>query len=371
MSKPKPSSPTHSAIPILMRLPDLRQKTGPRAEEPSITPAAASPGAEQSACEAPQAEPAESTVEVQLQSAPPIEQREPATASSTAAASPPASDRAAEEVAASVVEEKPIVSEPVRASASIAEVPVVSKKNELAGEKENVPQVAAAKADVRDASPADAAEPVTPAAARRQRALERQRRQAAEPPQQRSWWTTHLPIIGIGFVVALILTIYVGRRNRVPSADDSHAAVEVPELEIDTGEGHDSLLTDSSEPGMFAVNKRDEGPRAELEVSPKPKSPPLLSAKPQVTETEPPHRNDVPEAEPIRTAARSNTSGADITNHFVTSPGADSAPAAAELTADAAANYPSTEPAVYRPGGRAPREARVPNYPETSTPHLR
>jgi hypothetical protein len=201
--------------------------------------------------------------------------------------------------------------------------------------------------------------------------LERQRRQVAEPPRQRSWWTTHLPIIAIGFLVALVLTIYVGRRNRAQDTDAPQAAADLPEIEIDTGDGRDSLSPPSSMPGALSVDTPGDAVPAELDVSPKSKSPPLLSAKPKVQETRPASREETPEQEPVRTAARMSNNGADITNHFVTSPGADSAPAAAELSAEAAASYPSTEPAVYRPGGRVPREARVPNYPETSTPHLR
>ena len=39
--------------------------------------------------------------------------------------------------------------------------------------------------------------------------------------------------------------------------------------------------------------------------------------------------------------------------------------------ANPAADYPSTEPAAYRPGGRIPKSDRAPIYPQTSTPNLR
>jgi hypothetical protein len=231
--------------------------------------------------------------------------------------------------------------------------------NLAAAAEENRPQAAGtAAADVTDASPADSAEPVTPAAARRQRALERQRRQAAEPPRPRTWWTTHLPVIAVCFVIALIATIYVGRRNRASARVDSQTAMEIPELDIDFGDPADALSPASPEPAMIAVGE----PAPALS-----KSPPLLSAKPKV---------ELPEEKPLPVEAslpepKPSANRGEITNEFVSSAAAEGTPAAAELTTDGVPDYPNTEPAVYRPGGRVPREARVPEYPQTSTPTLR
>jgi hypothetical protein len=340
-----------------MRLPDLRPKADSRVAA-SVKP---DPPREEAPA---QAASAVETAEVQLHSVPQPESQLPehTTASSSAGAEPVVNVSAADEPASAqaapaAIESAPAAAEHIEATPTANEAP---------------PQVAVATSDVTNASPADSAHPVTPAAARRQRALERQRRQTVDPPRQkRSWWTTHVPIIAIGFVLALVLTIYAGRRNRVENEVDSQVAAGLPEIEIDTGDGHDSLLRDFPEPAALTVDKPGQALLPNDTPQPETKSPPLLSAKPKPVAADSHVPDDRPAGGTARTAAKPGSSGSEITNHFVDSPGGENTPAAAQLTADAAAEYPSTEPVVYRPGGRVPREARVPNYPETSTPHLR
>jgi len=238
---------------------------------------------------------------------------------------------------------------------------------------EELPQASASKANATNASPADSAEPVAPAAARRQRALQRQRRQVSEPPRKRTWWTTHAPAIAIGFLVALVLTIYVGRSNRAVHAHDSQASMELPELEIDRGNGSDLVSRTVSEPKMSSVDAPKEAMSAPDEVKPTVKSPPLLSAKPKVIIPDEPKAtiaNEVAAAESPRTTAKPGDNPSDITNPYISAQAAENIPAAAQLPSESAADYPSMEAAVYRPGGRM-REARAPAYPQTSTPHLR
>lgn len=81
------------------------------------------------------------------------------------------------------------------------------------------------------------------------------------------------------------------------------------------------------------------------------KSPPLLSAKSPTSE-------ERIETEEPRTAARP------VAANVEAQPASDASDALAD-------EYPSTAPDVYRPGGRVPKQARVPSYPQTSTPHLR
>lgn len=353
MSKPTLSRSPPSAIPILMRLPDLRLSKQirdiaeaapeqPREEVRSATENVAPPAPMES--ELPQVGEPEQPMDTVASSAGSVTDIQApdthtATASEPTASLPP--DTQPEETA-----------DP----SALANTVAVANEEPTA----TVPH----KLDVTDASPADSAEPFTPATARRQRALGRQRRQVADPPRQRTWWTTHLPVIAVGFLIALVLTIYVGRANRASHSADSQASMELPELEIDTGDGSDSFSPGVSEPQMLAVDPPKEATSDAIEVKPSVKSPPLLSARPKAAVANEPALVENPRT----TAKPSNES--EITNPYVTAP-AESVRAAAELSLEPATDYPSTEPAVYRPGGRAPREARVPNYPQTSTPHLR
>jgi hypothetical protein len=171
---------------------------------------------------------------------------------------------------------------------------------------------------------------------RRHKARERQRRLQAETPQ-RSWWTSHAPLIALGFCAALVLTIYLARSNRHAQrlADQAAWEPEVPELNI---EGPPSAEFDAKEapaiPSVAAANVAPEAPPTTLD-----RSPPLLAAKPQVQPAPAPEESVAPTEE-------------------------------AEVSA---AEYPATDPTAHRPGGRIPRTARssepAPNYPSTTAPN--
>lgn len=338
-----------AAFPILMRLPDLRSSKSAgkpiapaAAEAVAVTPPAAEslktddqPQEETLAAIAAVEAPTEPTVSPQPE---PISSAPAPSASSDALNS--ASDMLAETPGPqpSVEDEKP------------------SPKSEL-------------DADLTNAAPADVPEPVSPAAARRQRALERQRRQVVAPPQQRTWWTSHFPVIAIGFLIALVLTITAARYSRAVQRANEQAASdpEVPTLDIDIGGTSDADSFPQPEPAMLAAGEADSATSPAADPAPASKSPPLLSVKPKSPGTE-----ATADAEAARTAARP-VGGAEPADEdqFVSATSAEATPTAAESTANAAADYPSTEPAAYRPGGRVPREARVPTYPQTSTPNLR
>jgi hypothetical protein len=227
---------------------------------------------------------------------------------------------------------------------------------------------------IANALPAEVPEPVSPAAARRQRALERQRLQMEQVEPKRSWWRSHLPGIAAGFLVALSLTIYLGLKNR------SKQVVATPDPEVptlDIADGSATGATESpAEPAMLP-----DSPAAIAVEKPSGKSPLLLSAKPSIapagdrvtsasadTESNSAPSDDMP-------VPTSSPSASHIKNPYVEATGLNApiTPPAQDdsATAQPAIEYPTTEPAVYRPGGRVPKTARVPNYPRTSTPYLR
>jgi hypothetical protein len=188
--------------------------------------------------------------------------------------------------------------------------------------------------------------------ARRQRALERQRRQAAETPTPRTWWTSHLPVIAVGFLLALVLTIFIARQNRNAGRPEQAATdPEARTLDIDMGEF--DVSPEPSAPELAA----DTNPP---ESKPAAKSPPLLSAKPKLLDESANPPAETP-AETVAPPSEVQTISADSA-----SPAHLGEPRATEETT---ADYPSTDPTVHRPGGRVPRTART--YPQTSTPHLR
>jgi hypothetical protein len=370
MSKPTLSRSAPAAIPILMRLPDLR--VAKSAGDACGTEAA--PAHAVAVCDA-VAPQADAPAEADARSEPPttlVQTPEIETAASCdianvdAAAADVRSEPPAGEAAATLPEnsqpDAAVHDEPA-ANAGAADTLLVDLP---APADPPAPVASARKADVTNASPPATAAPVAPAVARRQRALERQRRQVAEPARQRTWWTTHAPVIAIGFLAALVLTIAVGRLNRARPSSDHQAEMELPELEIDIGTGSDSLSPSVSEPEMLAVDPPAEATVAADDVKPAVKSPPLLSAKPKAAVPD-----EVVSLESPRTAAKPGSDESHIANPYVSTSVAESVPAAAELASEPMNDYPSTEPAVYRPGGRVPREARAPNYPQTSTPHLR
>jgi hypothetical protein len=172
-------------------------------------------------------------------------------------------------------------------------------------------------------------------------------------------------VIVAGFIVALLFTIYLARRTAHLARNEVSPEPEVPTLDIDLGTPSDSLTPRPSEPAILAV---DEDRRVEAEaIDPPPasKTPPLLSARSKPTTLD--EAGSIPD---IRTAAKPVDQKAPAASDQYVSSAPASEASAAEPTEETP-DYPSTAPAAYRPGGRVPREARLPNYPRTSTPHLR
>jgi len=214
-------------------------------------------------------------------------------------------------------------------------------------------------------------EPASPAAARRQRALERQRR-AESAPVKSSWWKSHAPVIAVGFLVALALTLYLARSNRQgPGPTDTASDSEIPELNIDMG--GPSLDPPSTEGSSLGTPERiATAPASPMDdvasdAGSTSKSPSLLSAKPAV-----------PAGDNDETKGSSNEPASELATEYtgLSSPATPALDLGKPTTAaNDDLNYPSTDPASYRPGGRVPRVARspepAPNYPTTSAPNWR
>lgn len=278
-----------AAFPILLRMPDLRPKKGGEKTTPTVPP----PSEPESVPE------------------PVVEQPEPPPA-------PPAAESEPTPPEPVVEAPKPVAEEPPPPSPAGTEPPRQ-----------------------------EPSEPVSPMVARRQRALERQRRQAEQMPSApRSWWTSHLPVIAVGFLLALVFTIFIARQNRnVGRQEQAASDPEVRTLDIDIGEPSDSSMLPE-----LAVETNVP------EAKPVSKSPPLLSAKPKLLD------------EPTSFSTEKVTPAA--AEDALPTASEAAAPVAAEApVAEASEDYPSTDPTAYRPGGRVPKTART--YPQTSTPHLR
>jgi hypothetical protein len=312
--------------------------------------------------------PSPPAIEAVAEPAVPPDQAEPEAVAVSSAVEPPADPAVVAEIepvsSGTIASESP-PSDPVEVS------PAVAAESEAASAE-----------PAADASPASAPEPISPAAARRQRALERQRRQLEQSEQREptpSWWRTHVPRIAAGFLIALSLTIYAGLKNRGRQA----AAVpdpEVPTLDIAEGSPSESPVV---EPGRLADSS--DAPAVIAQDKPTGKSPLLLSAKPSINPAAD-RLISAPETAPETIEAEEETmpsesvpsatpaSSSDIKNPYVEAGGLNApanVPGHDDSAAAPAVEYPSTEPAVYRPGGRVPKTSRVPNYPRTSTPYLR
>lgn len=389
----KPSSElgdAASAFPILMRVPDLRRnaeafrdeelgtgKTGNREQGtgngeadsvqsvsegpqefvalqcPAVaeTPAVELPQAEQVSAEPPQSEPPRAE--------PPVA----TTAGENAAATllPVAADKqepppAPPEPKASRL--KSLTSHPL--AAKLIDKVLQATRPKPAGLK--MPAEASTESEGSEPEKVTPAHTLSPLELRRQRARERQRQQMAELPAK-SWWTSHVPVIAVGFLLALALTIYMARSNREVNEPSSPGFADIPELAINNG----STSSDSPSPShalshaaaMAASMPEENSPVPTLGKSPLDagtggKLPALLAAKPQTPSVEAP---DAVAAAPERASETPNVE----------------APAAS--TAQDSANYPSTAPTAFRAGGRMPQGSResmpanTPRYPTTSAPN--
>ena len=152
------------------------------------------------------------------------------------------------------------------------------KKTEPKTTKPAVETIAAAVA-----TPATTEKP-SPASLRRQRAEARQAK--VEGKKEGDWLQSHGKVIAICFVLALIGTIYLARRNRgsvppPPSLDTPNLAVEIPEVKHDT----------PAKPVEVAntAPRLVEAPSHPLDTTPSPATPvPTAPAATNTAELQPP-----------------------------------------------------------------------------------
>jgi hypothetical protein len=108
----------------------------------------------------------------------------------------------------------------------------------------------------------------SPASLRRQRAEARQAKVDGQGANKGDWLATHGKVIAICFVIALVGTIYLARRNRgssapAPSIDAPNLAVEIPEHKLDAHEHKPSDIANTA-PRLV------EAPSHPLDATPSP-----------------------------------------------------------------------------------------------------
>jgi hypothetical protein len=209
---------------------------------------------------------------------------------------------------------------------------------------------------------------LSPAAQRRQRALERQRRGDDEPPR-RSWRTSHAPIIALGFLLALTCTVVLARRNREePSpAEQARLEPEIQELTIDMGTPSSTAPTSlggSLSTPPVAEMKGDSAPLAALQATTPPKLPTLLPSPAAQSEAA-----ALPLSGPVNTEERVANRETVAAKAVVDLPPTDQAPALPHYDVNTfpTADLPSEATAPLPPAAGNPA-ADVPMYPTTSTP---
>ncbi len=302
-----------AAFPILMRLPDLRPAAVEEAslivESPSRISVTSLLADEPAASNTPQPTPENIPVECKIPAAP--EPTPSATVSVTTAPEPQP--------------EPAVVLPPALADATAHE--------EMEGDEEVTP--------------------VARAEARRQRSRQRQQQQreqktVAEPVPQ-SWWSSQAPVIAVGFLLALAVTIFFARggrqRSEGPQAGDD---AQIPELVIDFGESSTSP-TPETFPAAPIPNSPPQFTSAisapEFSAEPPKKTPPLLASETEIA----------PSAAE-RSEPQNPTLAAETT--LVTKPVAN------DFAEETQPSYPSTDPRLHRMGGRPPRTARAEGNPQ-------
>lgn len=212
---------------------------------------------------------------------------------------------------------------------------------------------------------ASSTESVTPAAQRRQRALERQRRLEVEATP-RSWWTSHAPVIAVGFLVALVVTVVMARGNREQPTSVEQARMDPPTPELEIEMGGPSIEVSSAPGTSFTappalIGAAPTTPADTAPTKPSPKLPELLSASPKAPELQ---QNASPGA-PLPTLPEERVAA----KAPVSEPVTPSAVRTSEFTGDAAA-YPSTDAKGFGLNVPAtPASEAESAYPSTSTPN--
>ncbi len=127
-------------------------------------------------------------------------------------------------------------------------------------------------------SPAPADEAVT----LRQRAQERQRKRQAAT--KGDWFSSHGKVIAIGFVLALLATIYLARSNRKPSAPPVAKATKQPTRTIKSVNAEQSIAAKSSSASpavaIARVSPAEKPPAAESRTALHPPTIPQLAQEP-------------------------------------------------------------------------------------------
>lgn len=232
-------------------------------------------------------------------------------------------------------------------------------------------------AEAKTTPPAAANDKPSPASLRRQRA---EARQAKVEGKGGDWLQTHGKVIAICFVIALIGTIYLARRNRGTSAPepigDSHnVAIEIP------GEGdhkHEHQPTEAANTAPRLV----EAPSHPLDTTPSPAST-ATPSEPNSTATAELQAPMVPNAGQSTTPPSSEPLFPwQNDSRVATRPDATASPATVSPTTEApqptfnppAANPPTTQPTFNPPSASGPTTngpaigpaLNGPTYPETN-----
>jgi hypothetical protein len=128
---------------------------------------------------------------------------------------------------------------------------------------------------------------------RHQRTQERQRRRESEGQQKKgSWWTSHFPVIAVGFLIALGVTLYLARQQRTAQQANAQEwlSEEPTELSIESGKPDEAItppaIETASVPAPEITAPVAAAPEAEPTVSKQ--LPPLISVnelQPEATET--------------------------------------------------------------------------------------
>lgn len=183
----------------------------------------------------------------------------------------------------------------------------------------------------------------------RQRAQQRERKRQAEPAK-RDWMSSHGKLIAIGFVLALIVTIYLARRNR-PSASPSKPADVATDLNVEMPPETAAEATAAPELASEVANDGSRSPAPLFETT-HPASSAENSSEPH-TQLQLPIAADRPASQP---AAASD--GQDLfpwkdkgEPRMASRP---EAPAAEETGENPGVYAPSTQPANDPPTGNAP-----------------
>jgi hypothetical protein len=226
-------------------------------------------------------------------------------------------------------------------------------------------------------SPAPADEAVTP----RQRAQERQRKRQAAT--KGDWFTSHGKVIAIGFVLALLATIYMARTNRKPSAPPvASKATKQPARTIKSVSAEQSIATKSSSASpavaITRVSPSEKQPAGESRTALHPPTIPQLAQEPATAKS--PDESLFPWARRDNERVATRTDPGTLPSMSPTPPQVEQPQAAAPPPQYPSTNYrgdyqPAAAPTQYgpvpqpnaAPGATYGPTGGQPSYPTTNT----